>query len=80
MMAVIDKYATDRGYALILDISSPQTPVLYASNTIDITRDIIALYDQGAAAQAPIAPSTAAPKPAAPPAAATPKPTAPPKK
>jgi outer membrane protein len=84
MMAVIDKYATDRGYALILDISSPQTPVLYASNTIDITRDIIALYDQGAAMQAPAgagtAPQTGAPKPAAPPAAATPKPAAPPKK
>jgi outer membrane protein len=79
MMAVIDKYATDRGYALILDISSPQTPVLYASNTIDITRDIIALYDQGAAAQAPVAPGAAAPKPSAPP-AATPKPTSPPKK
>src|SRR5271165_2964855 len=52
MMAVIDKYAKDNGYTLILDVSSPQTPVLYASNTIDITKDIIDLYDKGAATAA----------------------------
>ncbi|MGE5487411.1 MAG: OmpH family outer membrane protein [bacterium] len=51
MMTVIDKYAKDNGYALILDVSNPQTPVLYASNTIEITRDIIDLYDKGAAVQ-----------------------------
>ncbi len=73
MMTVIDKYATDHGFALILDVSNPQTPVLYASNTIDITADIIALYDKGAAAQAP--PATAATTAA--PAAATPRAPAP---
>ncbi|HWR53774.1 MAG TPA: OmpH family outer membrane protein [Bryobacteraceae bacterium] len=74
MMTVIDKYASERGFALILDVSNPQTPVLYASNTIDITRDVVALYDKGAALQpasgaagAPAAPPAAAPKPAAPP-------------
>ena len=46
MMAVIDKYAKDNNYVLILDVSNPQTPVLYASNTIDITKDIIDLYDK----------------------------------
>jgi outer membrane protein len=63
MMAVIDKYASDRGFALILDVSSPQTPVLYAANAIDITRDIVELYDkaQGGAA----APAASAPRPAA---------------
>src|SRR5258708_7452016 len=40
MMALIGKYAKDNGFAIILDISSPQTPVLYASNNIDITKDI----------------------------------------
>src|SRR5271165_721851 len=30
MMAVIDKYAKDNGFTLILDVSSPQTPVLFA--------------------------------------------------
>jgi outer membrane protein len=66
MMAVIDKYAKDNGYALILDVSSPQTPVLYASNTIDITKDIIDLYDKGSGAAAPAPGPPAAAKPATP--------------
>lgn len=68
MMVVIGKYARDNGYALILDVSSPQTPVLYAANGIDITSDIVALYDKNTPTDA------APPKPAA---AAPPKPPAP---
>ena len=49
IMAVIDKYAKDNGFVLILDVSSPQTPVMFASNTIDVTKDIIDLYDKAAA-------------------------------
>jgi outer membrane protein len=49
MMVVIDKYAKDNGFSLILDVSNPNTPVLYASNTIDVTKDIIDLYDKSAA-------------------------------
>ncbi len=74
IMAVIDKYAKDNGYALILDVSSQQTPVLYATNSIDITQDIIALYDKNAPAASsakPVAPASPA---AAKPAAAPPKP------
>lgn len=63
LMAVINKYARDNGYALILDISSPQTPVLYAANAIDITEDIITLYDQNAPAGGSAA-TPAPPKPA----------------
>lgn len=79
IMAVIDKYAKDNGYALILDVSSQQTPVLYATNSIDITQDIIALYDKNApsASTSTAAPSSNAVTPAtktAPPAA---KPAAP---
>jgi outer membrane protein len=62
MMAVIDKYAKDNGFVLILDVSSPQTPVLFASNAIDITKDIIDLYDKAAASAAPATTTT---KPAA---------------
>jgi outer membrane protein len=47
MMGVIDKYAKDKGYSIILDISSPQSPVLYAVNTVDITNEIVTLYDKG---------------------------------
>ena len=53
MMAVIDKYAKDNGFSLILDVSNPQTPVLYASNTIDVTKDIVDLYDKNAPTSAP---------------------------
>jgi outer membrane protein len=82
MMAVIDKYAQQNGFAIVLDVSSQNTPVLYASNTVDITKEVIDLYDKtiGAAPAAgpakpaalapPAAPKPAAPKPAAPPAAA----------
>ena len=85
IVAVIDKYAKDHGYVMILDVSSPQTPVMYASNTVDITREIIELYDKNAPAPATgtgttssgivaPAPKPAAARPAAPPAA---KPAAP---
>ena len=70
IMAVIYKYAQDNGYSVILDISSPQTPVLYAANSVDITNDIVALYDKNAPAASP---AGGAGRPAAPPAAA-PKP------
>ena len=66
IMAVIDKYATDNGYAIVIDVSSQQSPVLYAATAIDITREIVGLYDRNA-------PSAAKPPaPAAAPAAAPP--------
>ena len=60
MMAVIDKYAKDNGYSVILDVSNPQTPVLYASNTIDITKEIVDLYDKNAPSMPAAAPRTGA--------------------
>lgn len=74
IMAVIYKYAQDHGYSVILDISSPQTPVLYAANNVDITNDIVALYDKNAPAASVAPPAT--PRPASPP-SATLKPTTP---
>lgn len=59
IMAVIEKYAKDNGYALVLDDSAPSTPVLYTSTAIDITQDIVNLYDKttvnGAPSSAPAA-------------------------
>jgi outer membrane protein len=71
MTAVIERYAHDHGYTLVVDVSSPQSPVLFASTSIDITKDIIDLYDQSSAAMSNPAPakpasSLAAPKPATP--------------
>ena len=73
VMAVLEKYATGNGYALVLDVSNPQTPVLWASQTIDITGDIVKLYDQanpGTGAPAAAKPPAGAPAAAKPPAAA----------
>lgn len=65
MMAVLDKYAKEKGFAIILDVSNQQTPVLYAANEVDVTKDIIELYDKNVGTAAP-----AAAKPAAAPAPA----------
>ena len=69
MMAVIEKYAKDNGYTMILDVSNPNTPVLYASSGIDITQDIVSLYDKSTVnggPSAPAAPTAAKPGATAP--------------
>jgi outer membrane protein len=60
---VIEKYATQNGFALVLDVSNPQTPVLWAASAIDITNDIVKLYDQANPGTGATSPAT---KPAAP--------------
>ena len=72
MMAVIEKYAKDNGYSMILDVSNPNTPVLYASSGIDITQDIISLYDKTSTNGGPTAKPGAAATPS--PGAVTPRP------
>ena len=68
MLRVIDRYAQDNGYVVILDVSSPQTPVLYAATSVDITGDIVKLYDVTYKVEAPAAGTPSASKPAARPA------------
>jgi outer membrane protein len=65
LMQVIDKYAQQNGFSVILDVSNPNTPVLYASNTVDITKDIIDIYDkQGPGPKTGAAPPSAVKPPA----------------
>lgn len=68
VMAVIDKFASDNGFAVVIDVSAQSSPILYASTSIDITRQIVELFDKNspaaAAASAPAAPPPAKPKPA----------------
>jgi outer membrane protein len=69
MIDVLDKYSKENGYNVILDTSAQNTPVIYAANTIDVTQDIIKLYDQNypvksAATARPAAPRSTTPKPA----------------
>jgi len=70
LMTVLDKYSKENGYAVVLDTSSQQTPVIYQAPTVDITQDIIKLYDQNYPVKAaastttkPATPRATAPKP-----------------
>src|ERR1700722_14337945 len=76
ILAVIEKYSRDNGIMMVVDVSSQQTPVLYASPSVDITKEIIELYDKNTGSSA-AAPATSAPAPKAPATTAAPKPAAP---
>jgi len=52
LMNVIDQYARENGYAIVLNVSA-DSPVLYAVNEVNITNAVIQLYDSGAGAAAP---------------------------
>jgi outer membrane protein len=68
---IIKNYATRNGYTVVLDVSSQQTPVLWATPAVNITADIVKLYDQahpvGGAVKPPAADASpvAVPKPPA---------------
>jgi Skp family chaperone for outer membrane proteins len=49
MTAVISQYAKDNGFLLVIDVGNQNTPVLFAAAGVDITQDVIALYDKGPA-------------------------------
>ena len=68
MVDVLDRYSRENGYSVVLDSSAQNTPILYASNQIDLTQDIIRLYDQAYPVKAGAAPAAkpATPKPATP--------------
>ena len=58
LQAVVSQYATQNGFAVVLDVSSQQSPIMWAAASTDITGDIVKLYDQAH-------PSAAAPAPPA---------------
>lgn len=62
IMQVVTRYATDNQYTMVFDDSGQPNNILFASNAIDITRDVIAMYDKAAPSTPPSPP---APKPAA---------------
>lgn len=67
MVDVLDRYARENGFVVILDSSAQNTPILFASTQIDVTQDIVRLYDQAypvkAGATAPAKPAAAKPAP-----------------
>lgn len=66
LVDILDRYARENGYVAIFDSSSQASPIIYASNQIDVTPDIVKLYDQAYPVKASTAPAKpAAQKPAA---------------
>ncbi len=68
MMEIISKYAAAHGVGLVVDVSNPQSAILWADSSLDITTEIVKEYDQanpvavtGPAPAVPVAPKPAAP-------------------
>jgi len=62
MLEIIQQYSYQNGYAVVLDVSNQQTPVIWAAPSSNIIADIIKLYDEAhpglpVAAQAKPAPA-----------------------
>jgi outer membrane protein len=64
---VMQSYAEKEGFTLVLDVSQQQSPVLFATETTNITKQVIDAYNtkSGVPAPPPSA-TTTAPKPTAP--------------
>jgi len=80
MVDVLDRYARENGFSVVLDSSAQGNPILFAQ--IDLTQDIIRLYDAAypVKAAAPAQQKQPAAKPAAPKPAPTTTPTTTPTK
>jgi outer membrane protein len=74
---IVDKYGRDNNYSLILDMSAQSSPVIFNATQLDVTNEIVRLYDQAhplkaAGSGTGPAPATTAPGQPARPAPATP--------
>lgn len=68
LMEALDKYAKANGFSMIIDVSGPQNPILWAQPNVDVTQQVAAAYNATSPIAAPAArPATASTtKPAAP--------------
>ncbi len=64
MMDVLEKYAKTNGYSVVMDVSNPQTPVLYASPNTNITKELVDAYNAESPVAAATKPATGAARPA----------------
>jgi Skp family chaperone for outer membrane proteins len=66
LMQSLDAYAKQNGYAVVIDVSSQQSPVLWAATSVDITKPVIDAYNVVSGVAAPAAkPTTSASAPSA---------------
>jgi outer membrane protein len=70
LVDVLDRYSRENGFVIVFDSSAQNSPVLYKSTQIDVTQDIVRLYDQAYPVKGgtTTTPRPAATKPATPPA------------
>lgn len=64
MMKVVETYAKQNGFGVVIDDSAQNSPVIYRADQIDITEQIVKLYDQTYPVKA--APAAAHPAPSKP--------------
>lgn len=60
---VMTSYAQQQGYTLVLDASQQENPVLYAVDSVNITKPVLEAYNQKSGIPAP-APAASQPRPA----------------
>ncbi|GAC1622293.1 MAG: hypothetical protein PVS2B2_09630 [Candidatus Acidiferrum sp.] len=67
MIDVLDRYGRENGFSAIFDSSAQNSPILFTATNVDVTQDIVRLYDAAYPVKAGAAPAAAkpAPKPAA---------------
>ena len=63
LISVLDKYAKEHEFSVVLDVSGQQSPVLWAASSVDITKPLIDAYNAQSGVPAP---TKAAAPPAAP--------------
>ena len=76
LYAIVDKYARDNGFAMIIDVSQQTQPVFWAADAANITKEIVELYDKAnpGTAAAPAVTGSAPKPPAGAPATGVPAP------
>ena len=76
LVEVLDKYAKEHDFVVILDVSQQQSPVLWAASSVDITKPVIEVYNATSGVPAPPAKAAGAAPSLAPGASAPTKPAA----
>ena len=76
VMRVVDEYSRRNGYDVILDVSNPQSNVLWATNRLDVTDEIIGAYNMVGSSLQPLPAAGNPARPGATPGAKGPAPAA----
>src|SRR6266542_4055239 len=66
LIEVLDKYAKEHDFSVVLDVSGQQSPVLWAASSVDITKPVIEAYNAQSGVPAPAKSAGAAAQPAKP--------------